>query len=145
MKYAGVNVVLCVCAFQRGRIGIPSERPKASDRLPRTVRIWPFFFFFSPSPFIHLLLQPQPASFWLFDVILICLRVSALYNSFRGSCSEAGSFTTHCSVPEVPLSPKLTHRTKSTLTLQWKVKGKGISFRRPFQRLFVPVTSVNIS
>ncbi|XP_053700357.1 fibronectin type III domain containing 3Ba [Synchiropus splendidus] len=48
------------------------------------------------------------------------VRVSAIYNSVRGSCSEAGSFTTHCSVPDVPLPPKLSHRTKSTLALQWK-------------------------
>uniref|UniRef100_A0A3Q3N2U4 Fibronectin type III domain containing 3Ba n=1 Tax=Labrus bergylta TaxID=56723 RepID=A0A3Q3N2U4_9LABR len=46
-----------------------------------------------------------------------------MYNSVRGSCSEAGSFTTHCSVPDVPLAPKLSHRTKSTLTLQWKPPG----------------------
>ncbi|KAF3701001.1 Fibronectin type III domain-containing protein 3B [Channa argus] len=51
------------------------------------------------------------------------VRVTALYNSVRGSCSEAGSFTTHCSVPDVPLPPKLSHRTKSTLTLQWKPPG----------------------
>uniref|UniRef100_A0A8D0ANA3 Fibronectin type III domain containing 3Ba n=1 Tax=Sander lucioperca TaxID=283035 RepID=A0A8D0ANA3_SANLU len=51
------------------------------------------------------------------------VRVSAMYNSVRGSCSEAGSFTTHCSAPDVPLSPKLSHRTKSTLTLQWKPSG----------------------
>uniref|UniRef100_A0AAQ5XU18 Fibronectin type-III domain-containing protein n=1 Tax=Amphiprion ocellaris TaxID=80972 RepID=A0AAQ5XU18_AMPOC len=37
------------------------------------------------------------------------VRVSAMYNSVRGSCSEAGSFTTHCSVPDVPLTPKLSH------------------------------------
>uniref|UniRef100_A0A8C6PTH3 Fibronectin type III domain containing 3Ba n=1 Tax=Nothobranchius furzeri TaxID=105023 RepID=A0A8C6PTH3_NOTFU len=36
------------------------------------------------------------------------------------SCSEPGSFTTHCSVPDAPLAPKLTHRTKSSLSLQWK-------------------------
>uniref|UniRef100_A0A671XFR2 Fibronectin type III domain containing 3Ba n=1 Tax=Sparus aurata TaxID=8175 RepID=A0A671XFR2_SPAAU len=53
-------------------------------------------------------------------------RVSAMYNSVRGSCSEAGSFTTHCSVPDVPLSPKLSHRTKSTLTLQWKGKKNSV-------------------
>uniref|UniRef100_A0A7N8Y7V7 Fibronectin type III domain containing 3Ba n=1 Tax=Mastacembelus armatus TaxID=205130 RepID=A0A7N8Y7V7_9TELE len=51
------------------------------------------------------------------------VRVSATYNSVRGSCSEAASFTTHCSVPDVPLPPKLSHRTKSTLTLQWKPPG----------------------
>uniref|UniRef100_A0A672FSI7 Fibronectin type III domain containing 3Ba n=1 Tax=Salarias fasciatus TaxID=181472 RepID=A0A672FSI7_SALFA len=50
------------------------------------------------------------------------VRVSAIYNSVRGSCSEASSFTTHCSVPDVPQTPKLTHRSKSTLTLQWKVQ-----------------------
>ncbi|TWW71845.1 Fibronectin type III domain-containing protein 3B [Takifugu flavidus] len=50
------------------------------------------------------------------------VRVSATYNSVRGSSSEAGSFTTHCSVPDVPSSPKLTHRSKSTLGLQWKVQ-----------------------
>uniref|UniRef100_A0A7N8Y058 Fibronectin type III domain containing 3Ba n=1 Tax=Mastacembelus armatus TaxID=205130 RepID=A0A7N8Y058_9TELE len=52
------------------------------------------------------------------------VRVSATYNSVRGSCSEAASFTTHCSVPDVPLPPKLSHRTKSTLTLQWKVQAQ---------------------
>uniref|UniRef100_A0A672FXZ2 Fibronectin type III domain containing 3Ba n=1 Tax=Salarias fasciatus TaxID=181472 RepID=A0A672FXZ2_SALFA len=51
------------------------------------------------------------------------VRVSAIYNSVRGSCSEASSFTTHCSVPDVPQTPKLTHRSKSTLTLQWKPPG----------------------
>ncbi|XP_069392044.1 fibronectin type III domain containing 3Ba isoform X3 [Paralichthys olivaceus] len=51
------------------------------------------------------------------------VRVSAMYNSVRGCCSEAGSFTTHCSVPDVPLPPKFSHRTKSTLTLQWKPPG----------------------
>ncbi|XP_043998425.1 fibronectin type III domain containing 3Ba isoform X1 [Gambusia affinis] len=51
------------------------------------------------------------------------VRVSALYNSVRGSCSEAGSFTTHCSVPDVPLPPKLSHRTKTSLSLQWKPPG----------------------
>lgn len=51
------------------------------------------------------------------------VRVSAMYNSVRGSCSEAGFFTTHCSVPDVPLPPKFSHRTKSTLTLQWKPPG----------------------
>ncbi|XP_029316741.1 fibronectin type III domain containing 3Ba isoform X3 [Cottoperca gobio] len=51
------------------------------------------------------------------------VRVSAIYNSLRGSCSEANSFITHCCVPDVPLTPKLSHRTKSTLTLQWKPPG----------------------
>uniref|UniRef100_A0A3Q3J9L3 Fibronectin type-III domain-containing protein n=1 Tax=Monopterus albus TaxID=43700 RepID=A0A3Q3J9L3_MONAL len=51
------------------------------------------------------------------------VRVSAMYNSVRGSCSEAGSFTTHCSVPDAPLPPKLSHRSKSTLTIQWKPQG----------------------
>uniref|UniRef100_A0A8C6V5I2 Fibronectin type III domain containing 3Ba n=1 Tax=Neogobius melanostomus TaxID=47308 RepID=A0A8C6V5I2_9GOBI len=51
------------------------------------------------------------------------VRISAMYNSVRGSCSEAVSFTTHCSVPDVPLAPKLSHRTKSTLSLQWKAPG----------------------
>ncbi|XP_037097038.1 fibronectin type III domain containing 3Ba [Syngnathus acus] len=51
------------------------------------------------------------------------VRVCATYNSVRGSCSEACAFTTHCSVsvPDVPLAPKLSHRTKSTLSLQWKL------------------------
>ncbi|XP_077588041.1 fibronectin type III domain containing 3Ba isoform X1 [Stigmatopora nigra] len=53
------------------------------------------------------------------------VRVCATYNSVRGSSSEASSFTTHCSVsvPDVPLAPKLSHRTKSTLSLQWKPPG----------------------
>uniref|UniRef100_A0A3Q2PSW8 Fibronectin type III domain containing 3Ba n=1 Tax=Fundulus heteroclitus TaxID=8078 RepID=A0A3Q2PSW8_FUNHE len=51
------------------------------------------------------------------------VRVSALYNSVRGSCSEAGSFTTHCSAPDVPLAPKLSYRTKTSLSLQWRPPG----------------------
>lgn len=53
---------------------------------------------------------------------LCCFRVLALYNSVRGSYSEVGSFTTHCSAPDVPLPPKLSHRTKTSLSLQWKVR-----------------------
>lgn len=47
------------------------------------------------------------------------VRVSAVCNSVKGSYSEAG-FTTQCSVPDLPFPPKLSHRTKSSLTLQWK-------------------------
>uniref|UniRef100_A0A8C6PV02 Fibronectin type III domain containing 3Ba n=1 Tax=Nothobranchius furzeri TaxID=105023 RepID=A0A8C6PV02_NOTFU len=53
-------------------------------------------------------------------------RVTATYESVRGSCSEPGSFTTHCSVPDAPLAPKLTHRTKSSLSLQWKGKKNSV-------------------
>uniref|UniRef100_A0A4W5KX35 Fibronectin type III domain containing 3Ba n=1 Tax=Hucho hucho TaxID=62062 RepID=A0A4W5KX35_9TELE len=50
------------------------------------------------------------------------VRVSAVCNSnLRGVCSETGSFTTHTCPPDLPFPPKLSHRTKSTLTLQWKV------------------------
>uniref|UniRef100_A0AAX7UBG2 Fibronectin type-III domain-containing protein n=1 Tax=Astatotilapia calliptera TaxID=8154 RepID=A0AAX7UBG2_ASTCA len=51
------------------------------------------------------------------------VRVSAMYNLVRGSCSEAGSFTTESTVPDVPSSPKLTNRAKTSLTLQWKPPG----------------------
>uniref|UniRef100_A0A8C5BJF8 Fibronectin type III domain containing 3Ba n=1 Tax=Gadus morhua TaxID=8049 RepID=A0A8C5BJF8_GADMO len=51
------------------------------------------------------------------------IRVSALYNTVRGSCSDAAAFKTQSSVPDPPFSPKLSHRTKSTLTLQWKPPG----------------------
>ncbi|NXV44928.1 FND3B protein, partial [Uria aalge] len=47
-------------------------------------------------------------------------RVYAVYNSVKGSCSEPVSFTTHSSAPECPFPPKPSHRTKSSLTLQWK-------------------------
>uniref|UniRef100_A0A8K9XMA4 Fibronectin type III domain containing 3Ba n=1 Tax=Oncorhynchus mykiss TaxID=8022 RepID=A0A8K9XMA4_ONCMY len=50
------------------------------------------------------------------------VRVSAVCNSnLRGVCSETGSFTTHTCPPDLPFPPKLSHRSKSTLTLQWKV------------------------
>uniref|UniRef100_A0A8C9WKE9 Fibronectin type III domain containing 3Ba n=1 Tax=Scleropages formosus TaxID=113540 RepID=A0A8C9WKE9_SCLFO len=49
------------------------------------------------------------------------VRVNAMCNTVRGSCSEPGSFSTLSSVPDCPLPPKLSHRTKSSLTLQWKV------------------------
>ncbi|XP_036609838.1 fibronectin type III domain-containing protein 3B [Trichosurus vulpecula] len=48
------------------------------------------------------------------------VRVYAMYNSVKGSCSEPVSFTTHSCAPESPYPPKLSHRTKSSLTLQWK-------------------------
>lgn len=48
------------------------------------------------------------------------VRVYAMYNSVKGSCSEPVSFTTHSCAPECPLPPKLAHRSKSSLTLQWK-------------------------
>ncbi|XP_023609651.1 fibronectin type III domain-containing protein 3B isoform X5 [Myotis lucifugus] len=48
------------------------------------------------------------------------VRVYAMYNSVKGSCSEPVSFTTHSCAPECPFPPKLAHRTKSSLTLQWK-------------------------
>uniref|UniRef100_A0A8C2KPS4 Fibronectin type III domain containing 3Ba n=1 Tax=Cyprinus carpio TaxID=7962 RepID=A0A8C2KPS4_CYPCA len=47
-------------------------------------------------------------------------KMNAVCNSVKGSCSEVGGFTTHSSTPDCPLPPKLSHRTKSTLTLQWK-------------------------
>uniref|UniRef100_A0A8C2EVQ9 Fibronectin type III domain containing 3Ba n=1 Tax=Cyprinus carpio TaxID=7962 RepID=A0A8C2EVQ9_CYPCA len=52
--------------------------------------------------------------------VFVFLRVNAVCNSVKGSCSEVGAFTTHSSTPDCPLPPKLSHRTKSTLTLQWK-------------------------
>ncbi|TRY82545.1 hypothetical protein DNTS_005856 [Danionella cerebrum] len=48
------------------------------------------------------------------------VRVNAVCDSVKGLTSEAGAFTTHSSSPDCPLSPKLSHRTKTTLTLQWK-------------------------
>ncbi|XP_076831819.1 fibronectin type III domain containing 3Ba [Brachyhypopomus gauderio] len=48
------------------------------------------------------------------------IRVQAMCNSLKGSCSEVGTFTTHSSTPDSPSPPKLSHRTKSSLTLQWK-------------------------
>uniref|UniRef100_A0AAR2IL91 Fibronectin type-III domain-containing protein n=1 Tax=Pygocentrus nattereri TaxID=42514 RepID=A0AAR2IL91_PYGNA len=48
------------------------------------------------------------------------VRVSAVCNSVKGPHSEARAFTTHSAPPETPLPPRLSHRTKSSLTLQWK-------------------------
>ncbi|KAM4693023.1 fibronectin type III domain-containing protein 3B isoform 1-T2 [Discoglossus pictus] len=48
------------------------------------------------------------------------VRVYAMNKSVKGSCSEPVSFTTHNCAPECPFPPKLSHRTKSSLTLQWK-------------------------
>ncbi|XP_036902414.1 fibronectin type III domain-containing protein 3B isoform X5 [Sturnira hondurensis] len=48
------------------------------------------------------------------------VRVYAMYNSVKGSCSDPVSFTTHSCAPECPFPPKLAHRSKSSLTLQWK-------------------------
>ncbi|XP_036378358.1 fibronectin type III domain-containing protein 3B-like [Megalops cyprinoides] len=48
------------------------------------------------------------------------VRVNAVCSDVKGSCSEAGAFTTHSSAPDCPLPPRLSHRTKTSLTLQWK-------------------------
>ncbi|XP_028913799.1 fibronectin type III domain-containing protein 3B isoform X2 [Ornithorhynchus anatinus] len=48
------------------------------------------------------------------------VRIYAMYNSVKGSCSEPVSFTTHSCAPDCPFPPKMTHKTKSSLTLQWK-------------------------
>uniref|UniRef100_A0A8C9U5N1 Fibronectin type III domain containing 3Ba n=1 Tax=Scleropages formosus TaxID=113540 RepID=A0A8C9U5N1_SCLFO len=55
-----------------------------------------------------------------FQCFVVSCRVNAMCNTVRGSCSEPGSFSTLSSVPDCPLPPKLSHRTKSSLTLQWK-------------------------
>lgn len=57
----------------------------------------------------------------IYNPFQCCSRVYATYNSVKGSCSEPVSFTTHSSAPESPFPPKASHRTKSSLTLQWKV------------------------
>ncbi|XP_023680192.1 fibronectin type III domain-containing protein 3B isoform X2 [Paramormyrops kingsleyae] len=48
------------------------------------------------------------------------VRVIAVCNTVRGSCSEPGAFSTLNSFPDAPLPPKLSNKTKSSLTLQWK-------------------------
>ncbi|XP_030624730.1 fibronectin type III domain-containing protein 3B isoform X2 [Chanos chanos] len=48
------------------------------------------------------------------------VRVSAVHNTVRGPHSEARAFTTHSAPPDTPLPPRLSHRTKSSLTLQWR-------------------------
>ncbi|XP_062841203.1 fibronectin type III domain-containing protein 3B isoform X2 [Trichomycterus rosablanca] len=56
------------------------------------------------------------------------VRVSAVCNSVKGQHSEARTFTTHSAPPETPQPPRLSHRTKSSLTLQWKAN---VSFQPP--------------
>ncbi|KAG2463011.1 FND3B protein, partial [Polypterus senegalus] len=48
------------------------------------------------------------------------IRLNVIYNSVKVSCSEPVNFSTHSCIPECPFPPKLSHRTKSSLTLQWK-------------------------
>ncbi|XDV47650.1 hypothetical protein PO909_017225 [Leuciscus waleckii] len=48
------------------------------------------------------------------------IRVSSVCNSVKGPSSDARAFTTQSAPPETPLPPRLSHRTKSSLTLQWK-------------------------
>ncbi|XP_068137137.1 fibronectin type III domain-containing protein 3B isoform X1 [Hyperolius riggenbachi] len=48
------------------------------------------------------------------------VRVYTTNKSVKGSCSEPVTFTTHSCAPECPFPPKLSHRTKTSLTLQWK-------------------------
>ncbi|XP_028823359.1 fibronectin type III domain-containing protein 3B isoform X2 [Denticeps clupeoides] len=48
------------------------------------------------------------------------VRVSAFCNAVRGPFSEPATFTTHCGPPDIPQAPRLSHRSKSFLSLQWK-------------------------
>lgn len=48
------------------------------------------------------------------------IRVCAVSNSVKAPCSDVRAFTTHSGLPDTPLPPRLSHRTKSSLTLQWK-------------------------
>uniref|UniRef100_A0A9J7ZPH5 Fibronectin type III domain containing 3B n=1 Tax=Cyprinus carpio carpio TaxID=630221 RepID=A0A9J7ZPH5_CYPCA len=50
----------------------------------------------------------------------VVYRVSTVCNSMKGPSSDARAFTTHSAPPDTPLPPRLSHRTKSSLTLQWK-------------------------
>uniref|UniRef100_A0A671SMK1 Fibronectin type III domain-containing protein 3B-like n=1 Tax=Sinocyclocheilus anshuiensis TaxID=1608454 RepID=A0A671SMK1_9TELE len=51
---------------------------------------------------------------------------STVCNSVKGPSSDARAFTTHSAPPDTPLPPRLSHRTKSSLTLQWKGKKNSI-------------------
>ncbi|XP_051877028.1 fibronectin type-III domain-containing protein 3A-like [Pristis pectinata] len=53
------------------------------------------------------------------------VRVSAIYNSVKGSASEPTSFTTATIEPDCPAAPKLISRTKTSLSLQWKAPNDG--------------------
>ncbi|KAM4796076.1 fibronectin type-III domain-containing protein 3A [Rhinophrynus dorsalis] len=47
-------------------------------------------------------------------------RVQAEVNSIKGNPTEVVSFTTLSCEPETPNPPRITNRTKNSLTLQWK-------------------------
>ncbi|XP_074843924.1 fibronectin type-III domain-containing protein 3A isoform X1 [Carettochelys insculpta] len=47
-------------------------------------------------------------------------RVQAECNCIKGSPSEVESFTTMSCEPDIPNPPRITNRTKNSLTLQWK-------------------------
>ncbi|XP_072914559.1 fibronectin type-III domain-containing protein 3A-like isoform X2 [Hemitrygon akajei] len=53
------------------------------------------------------------------------VRISAMCNSVKGSASEPTSFTTAIIEPDCPAPPKLTSRTKNSLSLQWKAPNDG--------------------
>ncbi|XP_072126584.1 fibronectin type-III domain-containing protein 3A-like isoform X5 [Mobula birostris] len=53
------------------------------------------------------------------------VRVSAMCNSVKGFASEPTSFTTAIIEPDCPAPPKLTGRTKNSLSLQWKAPNDG--------------------
>lgn len=136
--------VLCVCAFQWGRIGISSERPKASDRLPRTVRIAllfpPIRYLLCTLPFLRVFPAPKaPAS----PSLVLTLRCHS--HLFKGVCAVQfvsrlvfrGRLLHHTlQRPRGPAIPQ-THQPHQEHPHP-TVEGKE-------QRLFVPVTSVNIS
>ncbi|KAB0374033.1 hypothetical protein FD755_014289, partial [Muntiacus reevesi] len=63
---------------------------------------------------------PSTVNYELYRSLYHGSWVYAMYNSVKGSCSEPVSFTTHSCAPECPFPPKLAHRSKSSLTLQWK-------------------------
>uniref|UniRef100_A0A671Q4F2 Fibronectin type III domain-containing protein 3B-like n=1 Tax=Sinocyclocheilus anshuiensis TaxID=1608454 RepID=A0A671Q4F2_9TELE len=62
-------------------------------------------------------------TFWITLDLTVCVfyRVSTVCNSVKGPSFDAWAFTTHSAPPDTPPPPRLSHRTKSSLTLQWKV------------------------
>uniref|UniRef100_A0A8C3TKN4 Fibronectin type-III domain-containing protein 3A n=1 Tax=Chelydra serpentina TaxID=8475 RepID=A0A8C3TKN4_CHESE len=59
-------------------------------------------------------------AWFLFLSLYLSLLVQAECNCIKGSPSEAESFTTMSCEPDTPNPPRITNRTKNSLTLQWK-------------------------
>lgn len=61
-------------------------------------------------------------SLCIYNVLFVHFRLRATWENTQGPYSEVVACTTPLTVPDKPISPRVTHKTKNALTLKWNVR-----------------------